>query len=103
MALLAFLLSMLAGQGKACLAEVVEAAAVQTNERESRAFMLRMTAPAIRFANCALVRTRMKPCVRFHSAPDLRVTFQTLENTRARSENVTRQALGHGVEILVSS
>jgi hypothetical protein len=90
MAALAFLLSMLAGQRKACLGEVVEVLTIQANERGCLALVLLMTAPAIRFPNRTLVGTRVEPGLSFHPVPDLGMTLQTFETAHGRSKFVTR-------------
>ena len=90
----AFLLSMLAGQGKASLCEVVELLTVQPNERGCQSLMFLMTAPAIRFTGRTFVGTRVKPRLGFHPAPDLGVTRQTFETARGRSKFVAGRAFG---------
>jgi hypothetical protein len=99
----AFLLSMLAGQGKARLGEVVEVLRVQTNERGCLPLMFLMTAPAIRFASRAFVCTRVKPRISFHPAPDLGVTLQTFETARGRPKLVTGGTFGQSFQLLVSA
>ena len=103
MAVFAFLPQMLAGQGKACLSEVVELPTVQTHERESQPLMFIMTSPAVRFANRALVRARVKPQAGVHPAPDFGMTFQTLQIACAGSEIVTGSALSQTLQLLVSA
>jgi hypothetical protein len=103
MTVLAFLPQMLAGQSKTCLGEVVEVPTVQPNERESQPAMFFMTAPAVRFASRAFVRTRVKPQAGVHPAPDFGMTFQTLQIACARSEIVTGPALSQALQLLVSA
>ena len=99
----AFLLLMLAGQGKAGLGEVIEFLAVQTNQRGCLALVFLMTAPAIGFAGRDLVDTSVKSRLGFHAAPDLGVTPQTLETARGGSKFVTGAALGQPFQLLVSA
>ncbi len=99
----AFLLSMPASQSKARLGEVVESAAVKTNERNSLPLVFLVAAPAIRLLRRGLVRTRVKPNMTFHPAPDLGVALQTLECARACSKIVTRPALGHAIQLPMSA
>jgi hypothetical protein len=101
MTLLAFLLAMLAGQGEACLGEVVELLAVQENKRHFLPVMFLVTALAIRFASRAFVRAPVKPGLSFHSSPDLGVTLQTLESARGRSNIVTGGTFSHALQLLV--
>jgi hypothetical protein len=103
MTLPALLLSMLSDQGKARLRQVVELLAVQANERSCQSLMFLVTAPAIRFANRALVGARVKPRLSFHPALDLGVTLQTLETTRGGSKFVARHALRQPFQLLVSA
>ena len=93
MTVLAFLLPVLAGQGKACLRKVVEVLTIQTNQRRCLPAMFLMTAPAIRFAGRALVCARVKPGFGLHPPPDLGMTLQTLEAARGRSKFVAGPAL----------
>jgi hypothetical protein len=79
MTVLALLPQVLAGQGEAGLGQVVEFPTVQTNERESQSLMFFVTAPAIGFVGRPLVFTGVKTQTGVHSAPDLGVTFQTLQ------------------------
>jgi len=94
---------MLSDQGKASLGEVVELLTVQANERGCQPLMFLMTAPAIRFANRAFVRTPVKPRLSFHPTPNLGVTLQTLETAGGGSEFVTGHALSQSFQLVVSA
>jgi hypothetical protein len=99
----AFLLLVLANQRKACLREVVEGLAVQTNKRGRLALVFLMTSLAIRLARKAFVIAPVKACPGFYSAFDLDVALQAFELARRRSKFVAGPALDNAFQLLVSA
>jgi hypothetical protein len=101
--LLALLLGVLAGQGKAGLGEVIELLTVEINQRSSLPLMFLMTTPAIGLAGKAFVVIRVKARVGLHPAADFGVTLETFEAAGSGSKLVTGRAFGHALQLLVSA
>ena len=101
MAALAALLAMFAFENESGLRAMVEALAIETGKYELRAIVFRMTTRAIRLTRGGFVHAGMISGVRFHSAPNLAMAFQTLEAAPARTRLVARRAFGHAFQLRV--
>jgi len=96
-AFLTFQLVVFALQDKARLNGMVEGLPVQTGEVEFLPVMFHMTAAAIRLGSRLLILVRVKPLVRFHSSPNLGMTFQAFQPAGSNSKIVTGSAFGHAL------
>ena len=92
---------MLAFQREAGLGGVIEALALQANDREVFAVMLHVTAHAVRLACRCLVSARVKAAVAVDPLAYLDVAFQAFERSPSRGEIVASGTLRYALPLLM--
>jgi hypothetical protein len=95
---------MLPFQGHAGFDRVIEGLAVEPDELELFAVVVRMASRAVRLARGTLVFVRMKARMRVQPALDFHVTFEALKTARppAGPEVVAGNAFRYALILLVS-